>query len=172
MRFQDIPFMKRVFDLARNRNLPVVFIPYIMQMVEPTPNTFLFFNNARINNQDSSVTGDPFHVSDYVDDPTLTTLDEVSRRVATMIQPFRDLFRAKPGHQPDIAAGMEALFAATNKFSGKSYMIDALGMSAKDVGWCENLDMFTGWYDRALADSTFPDAVRRSPVVTRCHSGY
>ena len=166
MRFKDIPFMKRVFDLAGNRNLPVTLIPYIMQMVEPAPNTFLFFNNARIYSQDTSVIGDPFNVSSYVNDASLTTPDEVSRRVATLIQPFRDLFRAEPGHQPDIEAGMKALFAATDKFSLRSYMIDVLGMNAKDVSWCETLDMFTGWYDRALTDSTCLDTFHRLMVIT------
>ena len=165
MRFPDSPFMKRTFDLARNRNLPVNLIPYIMQMYKPSPNTFLFFNNARIHNQDDSVTGDPFSVSGYVDDPELTTPSEVSKKVAAVIQPFRDMFRDSPGHKADIAAGMEQLFAATNTFSTRSYMLNPVGMNPKDISWCETLDKSTGWYDRALTESTWLDPSRGVPVV-------
>ena len=154
MRFPDTPFMKRVFDLATNRKLPVKLIPYIMQMVEPSPNTFLFYNNARINNQAPNVTGDPFSVSGYVTDSSLTTPQGVSQKVAEVLQPFRDLFRAQSGEQPpDIASAMSDLFGLTNKFSMRSYMF-GLGMNARDISWCETLDKSTGWYDRALTEST------------------
>ena len=167
MRFPDTPFMKRTFDLAGNRQLPVKLIPYIMQMVKPTPNTFLFFNNARINNQDSSITGDPFNVSGYVNDETLTTPSEVSQKVATVIQPFRDFFRAKDGSQPNISTGMQELFDATNTFSMRSYMFQVLGMNPKDISWCETLDKSTGWYDRALTESAYLDDFHEFLVVTR-----
>ena len=166
MRFPRTPFMKRTFDLAEKRKLPVELIPYINQMVPPSANTFSFFNNARINNQDSNVTGDPFNVRTYVSDPNLRTPGGVSRQVATMIQPFRDLFRtSSSGVQPDIATSMEALFTATNKFSMRSYMF-LRGMSAKSISWCETLDKSTGAYDRALTESTYLDTFRRFMVVT------
>jgi hypothetical protein len=152
MRFPDSPFMKRTFDLARNRGLNVKLIPYIMQMVSPTPNTFLFFNNARINNQDSSVAGDPFNVSSYVTNEALTTPKGVSTRVTEVLQPFRDLFRHTEGQTTDISAAMDTLFEETNKFSTRSYMFQG-GMDAKDIQWCETLDKSTGWYDRALTES-------------------
>lgn len=155
MRFPDTPFMKRVFDLAQNRSLPLKLIPFIMQMVEPNANTFLFYNNARVNNRDTSITGDPFNVASYVNDTTLTTPAEVSQKVAAVIQPFRDLFRPdSSGKQPDIAAGMETLFELTNQYSMRTYMFEVLGMDAKDIHWCETLDKSTGWYDRALTEST------------------
>ena len=50
MRFPDTPFMKRTFDLAKSRGLNVKLIPYIIQMVKP-PNTWLLYNNSRVNNQ-------------------------------------------------------------------------------------------------------------------------
>lgn len=165
MRFPDTPFMKRVFDLAENRNLRVTLIPYIMQMIKPTPNTFLFYNNRGVNNQDSSITGDPFGVSGYIKDQNLTTPAEVSQRVATAIQPFRDYFRAENGSQPDIATGMQNLFDATNPFSMRSYMFQILGMSFQDINWCETLDKSTGWYDRALTESTYLDTFHRFLIV-------
>ena len=156
--------MKRTFKLAEK--LPVTFIPYIMQMVHPSPNTYLFFNGARVHNQDSSITGDPFNVSAYLNDPNLTTPEEVSHQVATVIQPFRDFFRVSAsGVTPEIAAGMEELFAATNKFSMRSYMFQ-LGMDAKAINWCETLDKSTGWYDRALTESTCFGPLRRFMVMT------
>jgi len=146
--------MKRVFDLATNRNLEVKLIPYVMQMVEPSPNTFLFYNNARVHNQDDSITGDPFNVSSYINNPNLTTPKDVSQKVAGVIQPFRDLFRTQSGGQtPDIASAMTNLFEETNKFSMRSYMF-TLGNNARDISWCETLDKSTGWYDRALTEST------------------
>lgn len=152
MRFPNSPFMKRVFDLATNRNLPVRLIPYIFQMVEPEAHTFLFYNNVRVNNQDTSVTGDPFNVRKYVTDPDLTTPRGVSRRVAEVLQPFRDLFRAKSGERPpDIASAMKELFGRTNRFSMRGYMFET-GMSARDISWCETLESSTGSYDRALTE--------------------
>ena len=175
MRFPDTPFMARTFDLARNRNLPVnLTVPYIMQMIEPTPNTFLFFNNARIHNQDTSVTGDPFNVESYIQDPTLTTPSEVSHKVATVIQPFRDYFRPdSSGNRPSIASGMQKLFDATNTFSMRSYMFNPLGITSQDINWCETLDKSTGWYDRALTESTYLGTFREFLVVTwSYHSRY
>jgi len=155
MRFPDTPFMKRVYDLAENRNLPVKLIPYVMQMVEPTPNTFLFYNNSRVNNQDSSITGDPFNVSSYVTDSTLTTPQGVAQKVATVIQGFRDFFRPEQGKPPpNIKTVMEVLFELTNQYSMRSYMF-SLPMDPRDINWCETLDKSTGWYDRALTESAY-----------------
>ena len=148
--------MGRFFDLVTNRHLQLKLIPYIAQMTEPSPNTFLFFNNSRANNQNSSVIGDPFRVSGYIDDPNLATLQGVSQRVLEALQPFRDLFRAKLGQRlPDVETGMRRLFELTNTFSMRSYMTHALRMSARDISWCETLDRATGWYDQALAESTW-----------------
>lgn len=151
MRFPDTPFMKRTYDLALYRGLNVKMIPYVMQMVDP-PNTWLLYNNSRINNQDPSVTGDPFNVSSYVANPKLTTPEGVATRVSEVIQPFRDLFRHTSGQKTDIAASMDILFEETNKFSMRSYMFQN-NMTSKDINWCETLDKSTGWYDRALTES-------------------
>lgn len=158
MRFPNTPFMKRTFDLAQNRGLNVTLIPYIMQMVKP-PNTFLFYNNTRVHNQEQSVTSDPFHVGSYVTDPDLRTPEGVHRRVSEVIQPFRNLFRHYPNKQTDIATAMDRLFKATNTFSMRSYMF-ANNMDPKDISWCETLDKSTGWYDRALTESKRIDILR------------
>jgi len=150
MRFPDTPFMKRTFDLARNRGLPVKLIPYIRE----TSNSFLFFNNERIMNQDSDLTeDDPFDVSGYVD-PSLASPAAVSQKVADVIKPFRDLFVVpdSSGNTPDIATAMAQLFNETDMFSMRSYMFQG-GMRAEDISWCETLDKSTGWYDRALTES-------------------
>jgi hypothetical protein len=146
MRFPDTPFMKRTFDLAKNRNLPVSFIPYFMQ----SPNEILFYNNHSA--IDPPPTCDPFDVLPYLNDPTLTAPAEVSNKVAGVLEPFRALFAPTSGN--DIATGMNLLFAATNRFSMRGYMFDK-GFTAKDINWCETLDKSTGWYDRALTESTY-----------------
>ena len=141
MRFPNTPFMKRTYDLAKNRGLQVSLdVPYIMS----SPNTIMYFNGNTAN-EDSS--GDPFHVSDYVDQG-LTSPSEVQARVAGVIQPFRNLFI-----QTDIATAMSKLFSETNKYSMRSYMFLG-GMNSQDINWCETLDKSTGWYDRALTEST------------------
>jgi len=150
--------MKRVFDLARNRGLPVKLIPYTSQMVDP-PNTWLLFNNVRVNNRDSSVTGDPFNIGSYVTDPNLTTPQGASKRIAELLQPYRDLFRtSKASSDPQtvpppskIGAAMDILLRETGKFSVRGYML-ANNTMEQDVHWCETLDRAsTGWYDRAFA---------------------
>ena len=158
MRFPDAPYMRRTFDLAMNRDLNVKLIPYITQMVNP-PNTWLFYNNARVNNQDPFVTGDPFNVKNYVIDKGLTTPQGVQDKVAEVLQPFRDLFRPPGAGQPpqDIANSMEILFKETNQLSMRSYLLIMKNMDAKDIDWCETVDKNTGRYDRALTQSKQSD---------------
>ena len=158
MRFPDTPFMKRTFDMVRNRGLKLTLIPYILQMVSPATNTWLFFNNARVNNQAASVTQDPFGISGYVTDPNIATPEGASRRVAEILQPFRDLFRTSADGKPaDIAASMKIIFEQTNNFSTRGYMLQALGMSNEDINWCETTGKSTGWYDRAFTEGTWLD---------------
>ena len=150
MRFPDTPFMKRTFDLAQNRSLPVKFIQYNMQV----PNTILFYNNRGITSQDANVSGDPFHVAGYVD-PGLTSPGAVYQQIATVIQPFRKLFEPdSSGNLPKISDAMATLFEKTNRFSMRSYMFQTTTLTARDINWCETLDKSTGWYDRALTEST------------------
>lgn len=164
MRFPDIPLMKRVFDLAKNRGLDVKLIPYINQMIDP-PNTWLLFNGSRVNNQAPSVTDDPFNVSSYVADPSLRTPEGVSRRLSELFQPFRDLFRHLPGQKPNIATAMELLAKKTNRFSVRSYMFKN-NMDVTAINWCETLDRPTGWYDQALTGGTLLGNLTRCIVVT------
>jgi len=153
MRFPETIFMKRLFDLAKNRNLRVKLIPYIMQMIPPSPNTFLFYNNNRVNNQDPNLTDDPFHVSAYLTDTNLKSPQGVSAAVTKVLKPFRDLFLARSGERPNIATAMSKLFEETDGFSMRGYMSEISGMSGRDISWCETLDKSTGWYDRALTES-------------------
>ena len=150
MRFPDTPFMKRTFDLARNRGLPVTLIPYVKE----TPASFLFFNNVGIRNEESSLEeDDPFNVSGHVD-PSLASPAAAAQKVAEVIQPFRNLFMPdSSGNQPDIATAMAQLFEETNTFSMRSYMFQLGDMKGQDISWCETLDKSTGWYDRALTES-------------------
>lgn len=167
MRYPDTPFMKRTFDMVRNRGLKLTLIPYILQMVSPMTNTWLFFNNARVNNQAASVTQDPFGISGFVDDPTISTPEGASRKVAEVLQPFRDLFRTSADGKPaDIAASMKIVFEQTNNFSMRSYMLQALGMSTEDINWCETTDKSTGWYDRAFTESKLLGVLHGFHVVT------
>ena len=152
MRFPDTPFMKRTFDLARNRGLGLKLIPFIMAMVEPMTNTLLFYNNARVNNRAPSVTDDPFHVSAYVDDPNIRTPEGVSAKVLEVLQPFRDLFRSSPQGPPNITAAVNTIFEEADKYSMRSYMYQN-GLSTGDINWCETLDKSTEWYDQGLTES-------------------
>ena len=164
MRFADTPWMKRTFDLARNRGLNVKLIPYIIQMVDPA-NTLLYYNFSRVNNQAPSVVPDPFSVSSYVTDPDLRTPEGVSKRVSEVFQPFRDYFRHLPGQTTDIEAAMKRLFEETNKFSMRSYMVQG-GMTGKSILWCETIDGSTASYDRALTECTSLDQLIKFSVVT------
>ena len=164
MRFPDTPFMKRTFDLARNRNLKVKLILYILQMVTPSANTWLLYNNARANNQAPSLTDDPFGVSGYVSDPSVRTYEGVYEKLFGVVQPFRDLFRVPPNGTLDIATAMDTLFEQTNNFSMRSYMFQN-GSSASDINWCETISDSTGSYDRAFSESKLSDALRGFLIV-------
>ena len=152
MQFPDTPFMKRVFDLVRNRGLNVKLIPFIRQMVD-LPHTFLYYNSNRVNNRAPSVSPDPFSVSKYINNPNIRTPEGVSSTLSEVIQPFRDYFRPVDGKTPDIGTAMDQLLKETNNFSMRSYMLQK-GITSKDINWCETLDQSTGWYDRALTEST------------------
>ena len=170
MRCPDIPLMKRTFDLVRNRNLKVKLIPHILHMVAPSPNTWLLYNNTRVNNQVPSLTDDPFGVSDYVTDPRLRTPEGVYEKVAEVLQPFRDLFRDSPEGSPDMATAMNTLFEQSYNFSMRSYMFRN-GSSANDINWCETIADSTGGYDRAFTESKRSDTLRGFLILTwRYHS--
>ena len=154
MRYPDTPFMRRTFDLIKNRGLNVKLIPYIM---DDSPNTFLFYNNVRVND-DGDIRGDPFGVQNYVVDQNLKTPEGVAKKVAEVLRPFRDLFVPTTGSAqtlptPDIGPAMAKLFEKTNIYSTRSYMLTEKRMDPKDVHWCETLDKSTGWYDLALTES-------------------
>ena len=150
MRFPDTPFMKRTFDLALNRNLPVKLIPYNMQV----DNTFLFYNNRGIYSQEIGAADDPFGVSRYVSSK-LTSPRAVQQQVADVMSPFRKLFEPdSSGNLPSISDAMDTLFEKTNTYSMRSYMFQTTPLSPKDIHWCETIDNSTGSYERALTEST------------------
>ena len=98
MRFRDTPFIKRVFGLVRNRNLPTKLILYIMQVVEPSlaADHVPVLQRSRqqlvlLHNWRSTQRLRPHQ------DPKLTTPQDVSRMVAGVFQLFHDLFRARLG---------------------------------------------------------------------------
>ena len=153
MRFADVPFMRRVFDLSDDRGLGVQRIQYIMDMPPGSRHTFLFYNNARTNNG-VAAPGNPFNVANYLEGPQLATPENVHQRIREVLQPSRNLFRAGPGGAPDIALAINNLYALTNGRSMRAYMSEEFDMSDKQISWCETLDKSTGWYDRALAEST------------------
>ena len=168
MRFPDVPFMKRVFDLARNRNLPVKLIPYIMDMPPESRHTFLCYNGHSKRNDASSLTGDPFEVSSYVQE--LRTPEDAERKVSEVLRPFRDPFRPQAdGKAPNIADAMKKLFEKAAGYSMRTYMSKVHKMKNSEISWCETLDKSTGWYDRALAESAEFYTFHGFLVVTRGH---
>ena len=163
MRFLDTSFMRRTFDLIKNRGLNIKLIPYIMQIVDP-PSTFLYYNGCRVKNQAPSTSSDPFDIKEYIADLNLKTPEGVSAMVSGVVQPFRDYFRPVSGKTPDIGTAMERLFKKTNKFSMRSYMSEK-GMTGKAINWCETLDDSTGSYDQALTEGTLLGHPTRYPVI-------
>ena len=132
MRFPDVPFMKRVFDLARNRNLPVKLIPYIMDMPPESRHTFLCYNGHSKRNDASSLTGDPFEVSSYVQE--LRTPEDAERKVSEVLRPFRDPFRPQAdGKAPNIADAMKKLFEKAAGYSMRTYMSKVHKMKNSDI---------------------------------------
>lgn len=172
MRFVDTPFMKRTVDLIENRGLKgLERIPYLKEMVDP-PNTWLYFNGARVNNQDKRVTGDPFNVGDYVTDERLRTQEGVLSKVAEAIQPFRDLFRSLTGQRPpDVVASVKILFEQTDRLSLRHWMLINKGMDSKDVNWCQVLGDVDGAYDLSLTQCKPLDTLQGLNVTRSYCSG-
>ena len=132
MRFPDIPFMKWVFDLARHRKLPVKLIPYIMEMPPKSLHTFLCYNGHSKRNDETSLTGDPFNISSYVQE--LRTPEDAERKVSEVLREFCDPFRPHAnGKDLNIADAMEKLFDKAAGYSMRTYMSKVCKMKNSEI---------------------------------------
>lgn len=128
MRYPDTPFMKRTFDLMKNRGLNIRLIDYIFT----APNTFHYY---------------PFSPKGYVDDKYL--VEGAETIVKDMLTPLKAPFKERP-----IDEAIKILMEV-DVHSTRSYMALALKppYPSSAIHWCETMDKSTGWYDRALTET-------------------
>ncbi|CCL98847.1 uncharacterized protein FIBRA_00853 [Fibroporia radiculosa] len=149
MRFPDIPFMKRVFDLfdlleiSHSDPKQDRLIPYVMS----NPNNMLFYNNIRMTveqyNQTASAVPDPFNMGLKARPETI---------LATALGRFKDELKT------NFATGWEKMMNY-DEFSTRDYIYFELNTpkhlcyTDKVITNLETMESATNLYDCALSES-------------------
>ena len=133
MRYPDTPFMKRTFNLMKNRGLNINLIDYIFT----APNTFQWYP-----------------IGPFGEVPEEHIEMGVENIVRGVLAPFKAFFKVQP---IDIDKAMEVLMRV-DAFSTRSYMSIGIHPLSKPypsstIHWCETMDGSTGRYDSALTEA-------------------
>ncbi|KAK7678543.1 hypothetical protein QCA50_018415 [Cerrena zonata] len=165
MRYPDIPFMKRVFDLFDRINIRDLLIPYTFHH----PNNLLYYNlQPPATSQIAAARVDYFRVSELrggtVPDPYAK--EQPDHWLGLIFDPFRRLFEGMNDPDP-IKRGLvfQKAWAELSKqdhFSTRGYMLAGKESKPEDapepypesvVHWLETMDSATGLYDQAFVES-------------------
>jgi monoamine oxidase len=152
MRFPDIPFMKRVFDLIRDdKNSPIADQLEIIDYVMDNPNNLNFYNG--ILKTDAELDPDlkppppvdPFHTGVNPPDGPPNTY---SNMIAAALGPFKQAL------VENFDVGWENLMQ-WDEHSTRDYMAFVMDPPYPDdiINWCETFDSATNLYDCALSES-------------------
>ncbi|KZS88540.1 FAD/NAD(P)-binding domain-containing protein [Sistotremastrum niveocremeum HHB9708] len=167
MRFPDTPFMKRTFDLLRNRNLGVDLIDYYFK----SDNTFRCYNGISYSTDPAGK--DPFRVKDYIS-ANFRELEGVNKFLDWVLDEPRQLFVKN-----DITTATELLFKNYDSYSTRSWVAHKEPkLTTSDILWLETIDKSTGWYDRALTETvlesvafSWPGDTSGKPIDWYCFDG-
>lgn len=162
MRFPDIDFMKRTFDLVRNRlKISNKLIPVIMG----NPNTFYHFNGIRAKRSDylnKDKATDTFKVGitstnkdwdipqEYIEKGHKKLYDEA-------LSPLKDLFVTNSF--PDAFKEL----VNYDSYSVKSYMSVVMKYPQSVIRWIETMEWRTGMFDAGLTDTVLADLAFADP---------
>ncbi|EKM59015.1 uncharacterized protein PHACADRAFT_136177 [Phanerochaete carnosa HHB-10118-sp] len=160
MRYPNTTFMKRTFDLVRNRlNMPNAFIPYLRR----NENTFLSYNNITVTRAEDQTQrkSDPdvFKVSvskgGNVPDTFIAKGSEQMWDVA--LDELRQLFVKHPFEE----AYQELL--KWDNYSVRTYLTQILKYPSDVVNWFESVESRTGLMDESLAETVLASLVFNDP---------
>jgi hypothetical protein len=169
MRYPDIPFMKRTFDLIREKlKIENKLIPVIMSNDE----TILHFNGRRITKREYMEGGKSIDVfgfggsdtseNGYIPEKYLRQGHKVLYDRA--LQPLRQYFVAEP-----FPEAFEKLMKH-DMYSVRDYMSRVLGYPNAVIRWIETMEWRTGMFDASLteivlASISFDDPLSHSKGV-------
>ncbi|KZT32213.1 hypothetical protein SISSUDRAFT_1067104 [Sistotremastrum suecicum HHB10207 ss-3] len=163
MRFPNIPWMKRVFDLFDLLQVPQ--IPYYLS----ADNTVLYLNSQRYPATETQVgKGDIFKVSvssggtvpdaflnpPYPDPTQSSSPDQYwwSAALATLRDPFKALNDVDPEHIQEAEAKAWANLVTYDTQSTRGYLLN-FGYPESVVEWLETNQSATGLYDEAITET-------------------
>ena len=165
MRFPEIPFMKRVFDLFQRIRIKDLLIPYTYNH----PNNLLYYNlQPPVTSEVAAQAVDYFHVSVSHGGivPDSYAEESSDHWISKIYDLFKELFTGMDDPDPEASghAFQKAWKELTSQdhFSTRGYML--AGQAGKPdnapgpypnsvVHWLEKVDSATGLYDEAFVES-------------------
>ncbi|KAF9473297.1 hypothetical protein BDN70DRAFT_817464 [Pholiota conissans] len=164
MRFPEIPFMKRVFDLFEELQLNDLFVDYKLS----GPNNLQYFNtapplNSTVNPVDAKDDYFRVSVSKGGTVPDDFILEDVDHWTGLVYDPYKDRFKALDNEdltddqRREIFAEAWAHLTAQDHHTTRSAMRAGLNgvrpYPNPVIEWLEMFDSATGLYDRAFVES-------------------
>ncbi|TBU23609.1 hypothetical protein BD311DRAFT_673539 [Dichomitus squalens] len=150
MRFPNIPFMKRVFDLFEELGMTEenrMLVPYQYSAA----NTFELFNGFRHSSADSAPEDfDIFGVSETKGGavPDAFVAQGADTVAAEVFLPYRDAFEKLPFPEA------WKLLTAEDPYSTRGYLLAKKDYPETVVEWLETFESATGLYNNAFVEST------------------
>ncbi|KZT21397.1 FAD/NAD(P)-binding domain-containing protein [Neolentinus lepideus HHB14362 ss-1] len=156
MRFPDTPYMRRTFDLVRDRlSLSSKLIPYKFH----ADNNLMYFNHRRYQPYPppSSPPADPFGARGYVPDKYLSP-ENPAAIVDKVLEPWRKPFEV------NIETALQNLYTQ-DKYTMRSHMSLKCDppYPSSVINWCETMDESTKAYDRAFVETVLDSVAFQFP---------
>ncbi|KZS87731.1 hypothetical protein SISNIDRAFT_470756 [Sistotremastrum niveocremeum HHB9708] len=144
MRFPDTQWMKRTFDLVRNRGLQgLEFIPYLLK----SDHTFNCYNGSSVVDLSKDPV-DPFKVSTYVSTSDYANPLKARAIIGDALEEPRQLFRDN-----DLETAIKLLFEQYDSYSMRAWLlVKNPTLTSSDLHWIQTVGASTGTFDRGLAD--------------------
>lgn len=149
MRFPNIPFMKRVFDLFERLGMRKGEL--LIEYKYSAANTFQLFNGVRHNSSDGTPAEvDIFLVSEdkggaVPDDFVAKGVDNVA---SDIFGPYAKVFKEEPFHKA------WKLLTEEDPYSTRGYLLAKKMYPETVVEWLETFESATGLYNNAFVEST------------------
>lgn len=154
MRFPDTPYMKRTFELAREKlssSPRIKLIPYHLSC----KNTWRFFNGKRLSNADweNRDLPDPFNIGSYISDAyaefrnPAKAMDQVAIHMNGITTACGIAADGK-----GLELGLQKLISRYDQHTMRTYL-QQQGLPSEVINVLETFDTSTGGYDHALVET-------------------
>lgn len=159
MRFPDVMFMKRTFDLARNR---LGLADKMLQFRQANENAYLSYNGITVTRKKNDTTpssADIFKVSvtNGGNIPDKYVAEGTEAFLGTALRPLRDLFVKYPISEALKELGKFDCHSVMSYLLGKGYPYHV-------TKWFETMESRTGGFDTALTESVLGSLIFSDPL--------